>query len=413
MSVPQLNTQEALLGTVYFDSAGKALTPESELILKNVAAKLHTEQNLMINIYGYAYRGSSPSVDTVLAQQLADQVREYLRINLDVQSPRMNALGSNLHKGPTLERNEAGMTTKPMVKILIRRPDAILTWLENDVRVQPPALIPDWLVPSPNYYLYSGYKVTTGKRSRAHIQYPNDGTLKIGEDAVVIIHSVDQRQGEGSLIDNIELQRGTLETILEDSIMDYDSTRLSPIAPAATHLKAGTTSVDKKLENLIVAYQGETEASKDSTKPLIDTVQETVINQTVGDSIKANFGIGMMIGEPTGISMKKWISEKSALGAEIGWSFPGERIHISIDYLLHFPQWIGKANLHPYLDIGARLKIRTEQGDDQLRSGIRFGAGIEYICGHLGLYGEIDPVVDMLPDTRFGLEGGIGARCYF
>jgi hypothetical protein len=413
LSVPQLNAEEALLGTAYFDTTGKVLTPESELILMDIAKMLQTERNLVIDICGYANAGGSSSANVIISQRMADQVRDHLAINLGVSSAQMNSLGWCSSEKSGRNRNEENKTQKSRIEITIRPPDAILTWFENDVRVQPPALIPDWLDPLPNYYLYSGYKVATGKRSHAHIQYPNKGMLKLDEDAVAIIHSMDLQQSGRSPIDKIELQRGTLETILADSIMGTDSTFLSPVPTDVTPLKAGTTSVDKKLETLIVAYQGETETSEENAKPMIDTAQETIINQRIKDSIPANFGIGMVIGEPTGVNMKKWISEKSALGSEIGWSFPGERIHISVDYLVHFPEWIGKANLYPYLVIGARLKIRTEQGSDQFRSGIRFGAGIEYICGRLGLYGEIDPVVDMLPDTRFGLEGGIGARCYF
>ena len=69
--------------------------------------------------------------------------------------------------------------------------------------------------------------------------------------------------------------------------------------------------------------------------------------------------------------------------------------------------------MYPYLGIGARLKVKTEQGEAQFRPGIRFCAGIEYIHGPLGLYGKLNPAVDFLPDTKFCLEGGIGARYYF
>jgi hypothetical protein len=84
-----------------------------------------------------------------------------------------------------------------------------------------------------------------------------------------------------------------------------------------------------------------------------------------------------------------------------------------MDIVYHFPEWSNKNDLHPYLGFGQRLKIRPEQEAGQFRFGIRFGIGVEYVRGPFGLYSEIYPGMDILPDAAFCLEGGIGVRYYF
>ena len=49
-----------------------------------------------------------------------------------------------------------------------------------------------------------------------------------------------------------------------------------------------------------------------------------------------NTGIGVMLGEPTGISLKIWNNERTAIDAGLAWSFSGRNaVHLHADYLLH------------------------------------------------------------------------------
>ncbi|HID32673.1 MAG TPA: hypothetical protein EYP24_04780 [bacterium (Candidatus Stahlbacteria)] len=126
----------------------------------------------------------------------------------------------------------------------------------------------------------------------------------------------------------------------------------------------------------------------------------------------SGIGLGIIIGEPTGISLKNWIAEKHAIDFGIGWSFTRNRIHIIGDYLFHFPEWVEEENWYPYLGIGGRLKLKEEQDEWRFNLGVRFGIGIEYIYQRFGFFGELYPVMDLIPETDFDLEGGIGARFY-
>ncbi|MEE9501339.1 MAG: hypothetical protein V3V48_04650, partial [Candidatus Aminicenantaceae bacterium] len=48
------------------------------------------------------------------------------------------------------------------------------------------------------------------------------------------------------------------------------------------------------------------------------------------------FGLGIILGEPTGVSFKNWVGRREAFDVAVAWSFEGEgAIHIHADYLFH------------------------------------------------------------------------------
>ncbi len=404
------DSTEIFLGTVYFDSAGKVLTPESEIILKSIANKLRMEPNLMIDVYGYSHNADSLSANVVLSQKMADQVKDYLTINLGLSGDRIQALVSSVKGRNASYKTKEIRAENRSVEIVIREPDAVLTWFENTVKVQPPALRPGWLDPTPNYYLYRGYKVATGKKSRAHILYPNKGTLKMEEDAMVIVQGSQLERKEETSVKNIEPQNGVFKTILRDAASQDDSLASAPAAVDSLNSQSSKTLVDEKLEDLVVVYQGN---DRVSTHEKTGVNKGEVVRQDTNAGRPAGFGLGAIAGVPTRISFKGWVTRKHAIDFEIGWSFPEEKIHIVGEYLFDFPEWTQKPSWHPYLGVGGRLKMEAEQEDWEYSFGIRFGIGIEYIHRRLGLFGELYPVVDLIPETGFDTEGGFGVRYYF
>jgi len=125
------------------------------------------------------------------------------------------------------------------------------------------------------------------------------------------------------------------------------------------------------------------------------------------------FGLGIILGEPTGISFKNWVGGRSAIDGGVAWSFSDDdSLHLHLDYLVHnfniFKAKKGKLAL--YYGIGGRVKIEEES-----RFGIRIPVGINYIFGDapLDVFFELAPVLDLAPSTEFGLTGGIGIRYYF
>ena len=127
----------------------------------------------------------------------------------------------------------------------------------------------------------------------------------------------------------------------------------------------------------------------------------------------SSFGLGIILGEPTGISFKNWIGSSTAIDGGIAWSFyNNDSFHLHADYLVHnFNIFkVKKGKLALYYGIGGRVKTEKKS-----RVGVRIPVGINYIFGDapLDIFFELAPVLDLVPSTEFGLTGGIGIRYYF
>lgn len=131
-------------------------------------------------------------------------------------------------------------------------------------------------------------------------------------------------------------------------------------------------------------------------------------------------GIGVMVGEPTGISLKRWISEDRAVDAGIAWSFSGnDSLHVHADYLFHrfdLTQTTELRGRFPlYFGVGGRIKVKGDKHDHDTKAGVRIPFGMSYLFDDapIELFGEIVPVLDLVPDTDLDLNAAIGARFYF
>ncbi len=125
------------------------------------------------------------------------------------------------------------------------------------------------------------------------------------------------------------------------------------------------------------------------------------------------FGLGFMLGEPTGISFKKWTGSKTAIDGAVAWSFSGQNsLHLHADYLIHRFDLIKveKGRLPLYFGLGARLKL-----EDPTRFGVRIPVGVSYIFEEIpiDIFFELVPIFDLAPATDFKIAGSIGIRYYF
>lgn len=139
-----------------------------------------------------------------------------------------------------------------------------------------------------------------------------------------------------------------------------------------------------------------------------------LIVNTSGFANGKGFGLGLIIGEPTGISMKGWLNQKSAIDVGLAWSFTKKTsLHIHADYLLHSYNVFKTSETIPlYYGIGGRIKV----GDDEKsRIGARMVIGIEYIFKNapVDLFLEVAPILDLVPETELSFNAGFGARFFF
>lgn len=124
------------------------------------------------------------------------------------------------------------------------------------------------------------------------------------------------------------------------------------------------------------------------------------------------FGLGIMLGEPSGINAKLWVSSQNAVDAGLAWSFRNDGyIHIHADYLWHFPHLISSTErLVLYAGIGGRLG-----GGHDAIIGARIPIGIEWWPKDtpLDIFLELAPILDLVPATELSMNGGIGIRFFF
>jgi hypothetical protein len=138
------------------------------------------------------------------------------------------------------------------------------------------------------------------------------------------------------------------------------------------------------------------------------------------------FGLGVIIGEPTGISAKLWTSQVNAFDFGLGWSMGGDRIgsyngtynngtraHFHMDYLWHLFDTVHSTEHFPlYYGVGGR--INSGAGYDASIA-IRGVFGIAWLPHHtpIDIFLELAPSLQLTSSAGFGIDAGFGIRYYF
>jgi hypothetical protein len=149
------------------------------------------------------------------------------------------------------------------------------------------------------------------------------------------------------------------------------------------------------------------------TRSIIFVVLLTFLVCSVAEAQDRGFGLGIILGEPTGISAKLWTGCTTAFDGAVAWSFEKESsMHLHGDLLFHnFNRCkVENGKLLLYCGIGGRLKF-----EDDSKVGVRVPLGINYLFENspLDFFLEIVPILDLAPKTDFSLNGAIGIRYFF
>jgi len=126
------------------------------------------------------------------------------------------------------------------------------------------------------------------------------------------------------------------------------------------------------------------------------------------------FGLGIIIGEPTGLSAKFWTSSETAINLGLGYSFTSSNSIIDFygDYVFHNKNMLkAEETFVVFYGPGASLKIR----ENNSRLGVRGVIGILWFPSgiNIDLFIEAAPILDIIPETKFDFAGGVGGRYYF
>lgn len=125
-------------------------------------------------------------------------------------------------------------------------------------------------------------------------------------------------------------------------------------------------------------------------------------------------GLGIIIGEPTGLSGKYWLNNNNALDFGLAYSFVRQNSAVSLhaDYLYHAFDVIKSDYRFPiYYGFGARLRL--VDGDDNAL-GARGVIGVAWLSDNLPIdvFLELVPVFNLFPSTSLNFDMGFGARFY-
>ncbi|MFP4115299.1 MAG: hypothetical protein ACOCYX_00740 [Spirochaetota bacterium] len=128
----------------------------------------------------------------------------------------------------------------------------------------------------------------------------------------------------------------------------------------------------------------------------------------------AQTSLGVILGEPTGLSAKQWLSSDASLDLAVAWSFvPENAFYVHVDYQQHF----GDLGLN--VDVGrllffAGIGPRIYMGEALVIGGrIPLGVVYEFADAPIEMFLELAPGLNVYPRTEFTPFGGLGIRYRF
>ncbi len=125
------------------------------------------------------------------------------------------------------------------------------------------------------------------------------------------------------------------------------------------------------------------------------------------------FGLGLIIGQPTGVTGAYQLSDRTAIDAAIGFGWVRDRdfyVHVEFDYFLPTLIKGGSAELSAYLGIGAFFFNHQEPG---FGARAPFGLSLDFTAVPLQIFLEASLLLAFTPGTDLDVRGALGFRYYF
>ena len=126
--------------------------------------------------------------------------------------------------------------------------------------------------------------------------------------------------------------------------------------------------------------------------------------------------VGLLLGEPTGVTLTAGLWRQLGLQVEGGYSTNRDTdVVIAADLLWSIPELFGSvaspAKLTAWTGLGARVALGFEQ-DTGHRAGLRVPFGISYLAhgGTTEIFAQVAPSLSFSPDVRVAVGIGAGLR---
>ncbi|PKL81930.1 MAG: hypothetical protein CVV24_12720 [Ignavibacteriae bacterium HGW-Ignavibacteriae-3] len=128
------------------------------------------------------------------------------------------------------------------------------------------------------------------------------------------------------------------------------------------------------------------------------------------------FGLGVSLGEPTGLNGKYWLNSSNALDFGLAYSFVHTKSTYSLhaDYLFHNSELIKSSRRLPiYYGVGARLHFGNGNKGTLGARGVIGLVWMPMAAAPVDVFIEFAPVFNLFPETSLHIDLSIGGRYYF
>lgn len=145
-----------------------------------------------------------------------------------------------------------------------------------------------------------------------------------------------------------------------------------------------------------------------------------------GYSSRGPFGLGIILGDPTGFTGKYIFERSHGLQMHLGYGIGhGGHLRIVFDYIYHFvdaiPPLGNAGRLSPTVGIGAAIGVAEGGGNgrgnnsDHAHFGIRVPLGMSFMIrpAPIEVFFEVALGMNVVPGASVLVDGGIGGRWYF
>ena len=131
------------------------------------------------------------------------------------------------------------------------------------------------------------------------------------------------------------------------------------------------------------------------------------------------FGLGVVVGEPSGVSAKYFLDARHAVDLALDFSVVDDAFYVHGDYVLHVPSLLAGlpgGRWLAYVGVGGKVKVRERKKDrDEAGLSVRVPLGVAWMpkAAPIDVFLEVVPGVQVLPSTDPDVDVGLGVRWFF
>ncbi len=125
------------------------------------------------------------------------------------------------------------------------------------------------------------------------------------------------------------------------------------------------------------------------------------------------FGLGLILGQPTGVTGAFGLSDHTAIDGAIGLGWIDDRdfyLHVEFDYFLPTLVRGGAVDLSAYLGIGGYFYAHN---DPAFGARAPFGLSLDFHNAPIEIFLEAALLLNIVPGADLDIRGALGFRYYF